>query len=178
MDSRVIDELRFVADREDAHLFGREPEREIAGVMLDQKADEPLVRAERRAMDAERRLLDVIAIFVAKIETARHREIDLVGGDGEFAPDRAPHLHVDLRSVKRGFVRHFDIVDSGMLQNVAHHVLGLDPKLRFIDKFLAELRRIVRGEAHEIFLDPEDLEILQIHLVHGIELVLELLRCQ
>jgi len=28
------------------HLFRREPEREVAGVMLDQKADEPFVRSE------------------------------------------------------------------------------------------------------------------------------------
>ena len=31
------------------------------------------------------------------------------------------------------------------------------------------------GEAHDVFLDAEDLEILQIHLVHGVELALELL---
>ena len=84
----VIEQRRFVADREDAHLFRREPEREIAGVMLDQEADETLVRAERRAMNAERRLLGVVAVFVSEIETARLREIDLVGGDGEFAADR------------------------------------------------------------------------------------------
>jgi hypothetical protein len=38
----------------DAHLLGREPEREIAGVMLDQEFDETFVRAERRAMNAKR----------------------------------------------------------------------------------------------------------------------------
>ena len=54
----------------------------------------------------------------------------------------------------------------------------LFPKLRFIDEFLAELGRIVRRETHQIFLDPEELEIIQIHFVHGVELVLELLRCQ
>ena len=32
------------------------------------------------------------------------------------------------------------------------------------------------AEAHQIFLDAEDLEILQIHLVHGVELLRELLR--
>ena len=51
----------------------------------------------------------------------------------------------------------------------------LYPELGFIDEFLAELRRIVGGETHDVFLDAEDLEILQIHLVHGVELVLELL---
>ncbi len=31
------------------------------------------------------------------------------------------------------------------------------------------------GETHDVFLDAEDLEILQIHLVHGVELRFELL---
>ena len=62
----VFEERRFIADRQDADLFGREPEREIAGVMLDQEADETFVRAERRAMDAERRLVGVVAVVVGR----------------------------------------------------------------------------------------------------------------
>ena len=46
----VFDERRVVVERDDAHLIGREPEREVARVMLDEEADEPLVRAEWRAM--------------------------------------------------------------------------------------------------------------------------------
>ena len=69
----VFEERRFVADREDADLLGREPEREVAGVMLDEEADETLVRAERRAVDAERGLLGVVAVFVGEAETFRLR---------------------------------------------------------------------------------------------------------
>ena len=81
--------------------------------MLDQEADETLVRAERRAVDAERGLLGVVAVFVNEAEARGYGEIDLVGGDGEFAADRAPDLDVDLRAVEGGFVRHFDVVDAG-----------------------------------------------------------------
>ena len=47
----VLDERReggiiFRADGNDADLVGREPEREVAGVMLDKETDEALVRAE------------------------------------------------------------------------------------------------------------------------------------
>ena len=83
--------------------------------MLDQESDEAFVRAERRAMNAERSFLGVVAIFVNEIEPARLREIDLVGRDRKFATDHAPGLDVDLRSVKRRFVRHFDVIDSGIL---------------------------------------------------------------
>jgi hypothetical protein len=53
----------------------------------------------------------------------------------------------------------------------------LFPKLGFIDKFLAELGWIVCRKTHQIFVDPEELKIVQIHLVDGIELRFELLRC-
>ena len=128
--------------------------------MFDQEPDETLVRAERGAMNAEGNFVDVIAIFVAQVEATRLREIDLVGRDGKLAPDRAPGLHVDLRPVKRRFVRHFDIIDAGIFQHVSRHHFGLFPKLRFIDKFLAELGWIVRRETHQIFLDPEEFKIL------------------
>ena len=64
--------------------------------MLDQKSDETFVGAEWRAMDADRDLVDVIAILVAKIETARLSEINLIRRDGKFAPDHAPGLYVDF----------------------------------------------------------------------------------
>ena len=45
MRAGVFEERRFIADGQDADLFRGEPEREVAGVMLDQEADETLVRA-------------------------------------------------------------------------------------------------------------------------------------
>src|SRR5215510_11270959 len=44
----VIHQVLIISDREDADLFGREPKREVAGVMFDQEPDEAFVRAERR----------------------------------------------------------------------------------------------------------------------------------
>src|SRR5947207_10173109 len=111
--ARVIEERSFIADRKDSDLLRVEPEREVARVMFDEKADETFVGAERRAMDAEGDFLSVIAVLVTKIEAARLGEIDLVGGDCELAADHAPDLDVDLRSVEGGFVRHFDVVDAG-----------------------------------------------------------------
>src|ERR1700731_1272205 len=115
--------------------------------MFDQKSDETFMRAERRAMNAERRLLGVVLVFVNEIEPARLREIDLIGRNRKFAADHAPRLDVDLRSVKGSFIRDLDIIDSGVLQNVAGHLFGLFPKLRFIDKLLSELGGIVGREA-------------------------------
>src|SRR5262245_44218287 len=57
------------ADREDTNLLRREPKGEITGIMLDKKPDESLVGAERRAMDAERSFLHIIAILVHQPES-------------------------------------------------------------------------------------------------------------
>src|ERR1700682_4872544 len=107
--------------------------------MFDQEADETFVRSERRAMNAERSLFGVVAVFVNEIETSRLREIDLVGRDGKLTPDRAPGLHVNLRPVKRGFVRYFDKIDPGIPEDISRHYFGLLPELWFIDKFLSTL---------------------------------------
>jgi hypothetical protein len=44
---RVSHQALLVVQRQHAHLFGREPEREVAVVVLNEEADEALVRAER-----------------------------------------------------------------------------------------------------------------------------------
>src|SRR6266487_1496862 len=106
-------------------------------------------------MDADRDFLDVVTIFVAKVEKTRLRKINLVGRNGKLASDYAPCLHVDLGAVKSCFVRHFDIIDSRVLQDVTRHLLGFLPKLWLVDKFLTKLRRIMRRETHQIFVDPE-----------------------
>src|SRR3954451_4957127 len=111
--------------------------------MLDQKSDEPFVCAKRRAMNTDRDLVDVIAVLIAKVKIARLREIDLVSRDGKLASDHAPRLHVDLWPVKGRFVWHFDVIDPGVFQNIARHLFGLFPKLRFIDEFLPKLLWIV-----------------------------------
>src|SRR5207237_2894507 len=99
------------------------------------------------------------------VERARLGKVDLISRDRKLAPDCAPCLHVDFWSVERRFIRHFNKVDPGILQDAARHFFGLPPKLGFIDKFLSELRGIVRRETHQIFLNPEKFEIIQIHLV-------------
>src|SRR2546423_4731838 len=116
--------------------------------MLDEEADETFVGAEWGAVDAKRKFRGVVTVFVTKVESARLGKIDLVGGDGKFAADRAPGLDVDLRSVKSSLIRHLDEVDSGILEHRSRHLFGLFPKLGLIHKLLAELGRIMRRETH------------------------------
>ncbi len=125
-------------------------------------------------MNAQRRLGGVILVAIFQAELRGHSEIHLVGRNREFAANRAPDLHVDLRAVKRGFVRHLDEIDAGSDQHFAHHVLGFFPQLRFVDVFLAQTFGRGSAEAHLIFFQSEDFEIFQIHVVDGAKLFREL----
>src|SRR5690349_10476141 len=98
------------------------------------------MRAERRAVNADRNLINVVAVLITKIKISRLREIDLVRRERELAPDDAPYLHVNFWSVKRRFVWNFYVVDARTLQDIPRHLFGLLPELRFIDEFPSELR--------------------------------------
>src|SRR5215831_542871 len=133
--------------------------------MLDEKPNEPLVRSQRRAMDAKRSLFGIVAVAINQPKAFRYGEIHLIGRQGELAPNDAPHLYVNFRAVKCRFVGHLNIIDAGVLERVADHVFGLLPKLGLIYEFRivsGEARGIVRAETHDVFLDAEDLEILNI----------------
>lgn len=45
----VVDQRFVVVEGDNAHLIRREPEREVARVMLDEETDEAFMRSERRA---------------------------------------------------------------------------------------------------------------------------------
>ena len=164
-----------VIECDDTNLLGSKPEWEVPGVVLDEKSDEPFVRAEWSAVDAQRRLFSVVAVAVVQAEFGGNGKINLVRCDGELAPDCAPDLDIDLRPIESGFIWHFHKIDATFDQDISHHVLGLFPKLRLIHKFLPQLFGVMRGEPHLVFLQSENLEIFDIHLVHGAKLSCELL---
>jgi len=78
-------------------------------------------------MDTEGCLIRVVLVSVDKSELGGYGEVHLVGGDGELSADGAPHLHINLWSIERRFVRHLDEVDAARRKNISNHVLGLNP---------------------------------------------------
>ena len=103
----------------------------------------------------------VLAGFEFEAEALGYGEVHLIGGDGEFTTGDAVNLHVDLRSVKRGLVRHFLEIDTRLHEDVAHHVFGLLPQLRLVDVLVAQSLWAVGAEAHTVFFETENLEVLQ-----------------
>ena len=70
-----------VGDRDEADLLGRQPQRERAGVVLDQHGAEPLERAEDRAVDHDRPVTLVVVARVLHVEPLGQREVALHGGE-------------------------------------------------------------------------------------------------
>jgi hypothetical protein len=95
--------------------------------MLDEEADEALVRAQWGSMNAERRLLGIVPVLVDESESLRNREVDLVGGEGKLAPGNAPDLNIDLRAVESRLVGNLDIVDARLAQHTPDHFLSSKP---------------------------------------------------
>src|SRR5229473_3197694 len=96
----------FFADRADFHLHRREPQREGAGIVLDQDAEEALDGDEQRAVHHERLMLGAVFADVLQAEARGEIEIELHSGELPGTADRVDELDVDFRAVERAFAYH------------------------------------------------------------------------
>jgi hypothetical protein len=103
--ARVI-VLRF-GHREEPHLLRREPDREGAGEMLDQAADEAFHAAERRAVNHDRAVFLAVGAGVAEVEADRQVVIDLDGAELPFAAQDVLDHEIDLGAVEGRLARFF-----------------------------------------------------------------------
>ena len=165
----------LLADGEHAHLHGREPERERAGVVLDQDPDEALERAEERAVDDEDRVLLVVRAHVGETEAGRHLRVELDRAELPRALEHVGDVEVDLRPVERALPRADEVLDLVPLERLDELALGEVPLL-----VGAEL---VVGPRRELGprLDPEEAvevaEVLETAVELGVDLLLASRRC-
>src|ERR1019366_1209340 len=98
--------VRRLAIRDGQHdgLYGREPHRERAGVVLDQNAEKALDGTVQGAVHHQR--LVRLAVFgdVLQTEPAGQREIELHGGKLPLTADGVHQLDVDFGPVEGGFI--------------------------------------------------------------------------
>ena len=90
-----------VGNRQHDALHRRQPQRERAGVVLDQERDEPLEAAEDRPVDHHRPVLGVVGADVLQVEPLRHLVVELDRRALPLAADRVGDVEVDLRPVER-----------------------------------------------------------------------------
>ena len=122
--SRSRDRARVVAvavgDRQHDRLDRREPQRQLAGEVLEQDPDEALVGPHQRAVDHHRPVLGVVGAGVGQLEALGEVVVELAGPELPRAAERVGHVHVDLRPVE-GAVALVEVVvaDPGCLERAA-----------------------------------------------------------
>ena len=136
----VVREL--LADRQDADLFGRQPERELASIMLDQNAEETLQRTEQRTVDHVGAVLLAIRADIRHVEAFGQVEVELDGTGLPFTAKSVLDLQVDLRAVEGAAAFIHFAIDAFRLDGVLKGVHGLRPHVVVADGFRGARRQI------------------------------------
>jgi len=132
---------RLVGDGEDADLFGREPQREVAVEVLDEHHEEALVAPVQRAVDHHRLVVFVVLARVGQVEPVGHVEVELDGGAVPDATQRVLKAEVDLRAVE-GAVAGLDVVlVAARFEHVAELLFRGLPDLVAADGFVGAGRQ-------------------------------------
>ena len=92
--------IAVAGDRRHHHLHRRQPQRQAAGVMLEQDADEALHRAEDGAMQHHRAVPRPVLADVRGVEALGQDEIDLQGAQLPIPADGVAQHEFELRPVK------------------------------------------------------------------------------
>ena len=88
-------------------LARRQPQRELAGVMLDEDADEPLERAEDGAVEHHRAVLLAVLADIGGVEPVGQHAVGLDGADLPGAADRVGQMEFELGRIEGALARQF-----------------------------------------------------------------------
>src|SRR5712692_4040235 len=144
----------FFADRANFHLYRSEPQREGAGVVLNQNAEETLDGAEQRAVHHERLMLGAVFADILQGEARGEIEVELHGGELPRASDGVDELDVDFRAVASGFAFHFFVRNVHALHGVGDSGSGAMPVLGLAG-VIFRMRGVPVGELDFEFVEPE-----------------------
>ena len=119
----------LVGDGQHADLLGREPERELAGEVLDQDADEALHRAEDGSVEHHRVVLVAVLADVGGVEARLGRQlvVDLDGAALPMAAEGVDQGELQLRAVERALALGHRVGQPGLGAGVAERGLGAVP---------------------------------------------------
>ena len=103
----------IIANTQYTYLYRSQPGGEGPRIVLQQNTKEPLDGAEQCPMQHHRPLAGVVGRHVFEIETLRHVEVVLDGGQLPLTTDGIAHIDVDLGTVKCG-VALLDLVGNAL----------------------------------------------------------------
>ena len=129
-------------DRRHHRLHRRQPQRELAGIMLDEDADEALERADDRPVEHDRPVLGAVLADVAGVEPLGQHRVGLDGADLPGAADGVGQMEFELGRVEGALAGQFLPAEflgvaAGGGDGVAQRLLGPVPHLRRVPKRLS-----------------------------------------
>ena len=124
------------ADGDEADLHGREPEREGAGVVLDEDAEEALDGAEEGAVDHDGLVRLAVFADVFELEAGGEVEVELHGGELPEAAEDVDELDVDLGAVEGGFAGDGLVGNALAVEHARERADGVVPLLGAADELL------------------------------------------
>ena len=92
--------VELIGYRQNLDLLGSKPQRERAGIVLGEDADEALDRAEDNAVNHDRAMLLAVRTGVFKLEALGQLHIELDGAALPCSAERIGQMEVELRSVE------------------------------------------------------------------------------
>ncbi len=129
-------------DRRHHHLHRRQPEREAAGVLLDQDAEEPLEGAEDGAVQHDRAVARAVLADVFGVQPLRHVEVDLQRAALPVAADGVAQHEFQLRAVERALARVQLVLDAGGGAGFLQRAFRLVPDLVAADAGLGPVAEL------------------------------------
>src|SRR5215471_6001364 len=172
-----------VRDRKHDGLDRSDPEREVAGRVLDQDPDEALERAEDRPVHDDRPVLAPVLADIAQVEALGVLEVALDRAELPRTAERVLDAEVDLRPIERAVAGRHDVRTLRLLERGRQRLfapipllVGPDPLLGTQperDLHVGEPERSVDGvgefeESLDLLLDPlERSEDVRVVLAEG-----------
>ena len=104
-----------------------QPERQIAGVMLDQDSDEALKGTEDGAVQHDWQVLVAVLADIGGAKTARHVQVDLQGAALPVPADGVAQDELQFRSVKSAFARIVRVLEPGNFERFQQRGFSLVP---------------------------------------------------
>ena len=159
-----------VGDGEYLRLHRSQPERERAGKVLGEDADEALDGAEHHAVDHHRAMLLAVRPDVGKVKALGQVHVQLDGAALPGAADGILEVEVDLRAVEGAVALVDHVFHAQIVQRALQAVGGLRPHLVRADGVLRA------GGQFDVILEAKDRVDLVDEPVNALDLVADLLR--
>lgn len=115
------------ADRKDADLLGREPEREVAGDIFDKHTEEAFDGTHDGGMDHDDAFVFSLFIDAGKIETFRHAHVELDGRDLPFASEGILGHEIEFRSIESRFPDTVEGIGVFFFRDILENGFGTPP---------------------------------------------------